>query len=484
MSIKNKTIKGVQWTAISSVAKILLYLLQMAILTHYLSHSQIGLVSLTIAITGILTIYMEAGFSNAIIHKQDITHNQLSSLYWLNIISGVLIFLFMVVLSPLIAKLYNEPILKNLIFINSFCVLFLSFGLQYKIVFQKHLNFKLISIIEVVTSLIALLATVNLIKYNFGIYTLVYSNLLMYFLLSASFIITGIKFHKPSFVFELKEIKFFINYGLNQIFCSNINYLNNQLDTIIIGKILGAEVLGLYSVAKLVAVRPYEFINPIVTRVTFPLMSQIQDNPEQLKSVYLKVVNYLSALNSIVYIFIAIYADVLIKIIFGEEWLKATTILRILCIAGFCKAIINPVSSLIYAKGRVDMATKWNFLLLITLILFIFGGSLYGITGISISLSLMFAMQFFVSYYTVIKNLINITLNDYFINVLVPLFITLAAAVIMILIIFFLKSFNLLALIFSFLTGLIIIFFLSIKLNKAFVDIIFEILKIKPINSL
>lgn len=139
-----------------------------------------------------------------------------------------------------------------------------------------------------------------------------------------------------------------------------LNYFNSQIDTLLIGKLLGVETLGVYNIAKQIIMKPIQIINPIVSKVSFPVMAKIQHDTDKLKEIYLKTINLLSSTNFPIYLFMFITAPQLVALIFGEKWIDAVVIVQILSIYGALRSIGNPVGALLLAKGRADWGFYWN----------------------------------------------------------------------------------------------------------------------------
>jgi len=421
MSLKQKAIKGIKWTAISSITIAIISIIQLSILTHYLSPKDYGLMAISMVIIGFSRIFSDIGISNAIIHKQNISHQQLSSLYWLNIISGITLFLIIALFSPFIATFYNQPQIKELLILVSFSFIILAFGNQFKIIFQKKLKFNIIAKIEVMATISAFIVAISLAMNNFGVYALVWATLISALVSSSLFIFNGLKYHKPSLYFNHKEIKSFISFGLFQIGENVLNYFSSQFDIILIGKLLGTEALGVYSVAKNLAMRPSQVTNPIITRVTFPIMSLAQDDIEQLKNIYLKTINYLASINFFIYIFMAILAEPIVSILFGDKWHGLAEIFQILCLYAMVRSIGNPIGSLQLAKGRADMGFYWDLGVFVFFPIAIYIGSFYGLIGISYGMLIVMVLQILLMWYFMVKPLCGAGFIEYFKQIILPL---------------------------------------------------------------
>ncbi len=427
MSLKAKAIRGIKWTTASTVVTTVLQLLQLAILARFLDPSAFGLMALVMVIIGFSQAFLDMGISNAIIHKQEITHEQLSTLYWVNILAGLGLFGIISLLSPFIAEFYNEPELTALIIIVGLTFVIQPFGQQFIVLWQKEMRFAEIAKIDVVNKLVSLVVSVYFAYHGHGVYALVYGTLAGVVSQTIQFMVLGLKEHKPSFVFRVSEIKEFLSFGAYQMGDKTINYFNSQIDVILIGKLMGTEALGIYSVAKQLIMRPAQVINPIVTKVTFPTMAKVQNNTEQLKNIYLKTINYLSSINFPVYAFLAVFAHEIVMLLFGPKWIKAVVIVQILSIYGAVRSTGNPIGSLLLAKGKANWGFWWNLGLFFYMPVGIFISSKWGLSGVAWGLVIMMTSLVVPNWFFLVKNLCHAKFVEYHKEIVVPALIALMA---------------------------------------------------------
>jgi O-antigen/teichoic acid export membrane protein len=428
MTLRAKAIAGTKWTSISSISIAVLQLFQVIILARYLAPSDFGLMAIVTVIIGFSAMFMDMGISSAIIHNQKITKGQLSSLYWLNLFAGFLLSGIVFILAPYIGRFYNESSLAGLIQLLSLTFIFSALGNQYRILYQKELLFKNLAVVDVISTMIGLaIAVFSAIK-GLGVYSLVYGTLFKVISANLVFFYKGIKNHCPALYYSHKEIKGMIGFGMFQMGERCINYFNSQFDTILIGRLLGVESLGVYTIAKTLVMRPAQIINPIVTKVMFPIMARVQDDNIKLKSIYLKTINYLCSINTPIYIAIAILAEPIIVLLFGENWLGATEILQILAIYYILRSTGNPIGALQLAKGRADLGFYWNLLLFVFFPAAIYLGSTYGLKGVAFSLVILSFLFSIPNWYFMVKPLCDAKFKEYFFNILHPVFISVTAA--------------------------------------------------------
>ncbi len=405
MDLKNQAIKGVKWVSVATVINSSLQFLLIVILSRFLSKSDFGLMALANVIIEFSSYFIDMGFSNLIIHKQNITHIQLSSIYWLSILTGIVIFLIIFLLSPVIAAFYKSPELNPLIKFISLTFIIIPFGQQHKMLLQKDLKFNDIAKIDVSARVIAFALAVTGGVMGLGVYALAVMVLATSIISTILYLVTGLKVHRPSFKFSHSSLKTLYSFGSFQLGEESINYFGTQFDTIIIGKILGTEALGIYTIAKNLVMRPSQIINPIVTRVTFPLMSKFQDNKDLLKKTYTSTINYLSSINFPIHLVILILAEPLINILFTKTWSQAIVIVKILALFSLVSSTFNPIGSLMLAKGRADLGFYWVIFFTMFSLPIVYAGTLLGLQGVSYSQLFLFIIVYYPFYRFIIRRL-------------------------------------------------------------------------------
>lgn len=413
MSLKQKAIKGIKWTSSSAVIVSVIQILQIIILTKLLSPSDFGIMAIILFIVNFSQNFIDFGISNAIIFKQEISKKALSSLYFLSICIGVLFFIGVFMSSSLIAGYYNDQRLVVPIQLISVIFIIVPFGQQYQVLLKKMLDFKSLAVIDVISRFAGFILTVVLAYFGYGVFSLVWGTILYSFISTLLLIIKGITVYKPSVYFSYSEIKPLIGFGFFQMGEKVVNYLNKEIDVLIIGKFLGMEVLGIYNIAKDFISKPYQLINPVITKVTFPVMASVQHDTVKIKRIYLETLKYLAIINSIIFFFCFFYSDEIVILFFGKEWIASSSILKILSIYMLIRSIGNPVGSLQLALGRADLGFYWNIVLLLIVPATIYFSKFYGIQGITVGLLLSQLLLYYPSWKYMVKKLSPISFREY-----------------------------------------------------------------------
>lgn len=413
MSLRSKAVSGVKWTTMSSGLLALVQLIKVSVLVRYLDKADFGLMALIVFVMGFLNLFIDMGFSTAIIHKKDITKNEYSSLFWVNIFFSIGLFLILTIITPFIATFYNEPKLVFLLPLMCLSIVISALGRQFKTIDQKNLKFRRIAILDSFSAIIALLFAVLLAMNNYGVLALVYSTLLQFIIVNIFYLLIGILEEGIKFRLSLVEVKPFFKIGIYYVGGQVVNYFNRDVDILIVGKVFGAEILGGYSLAKQLVNRPAQIINPILTKVAAPVLVKFKHNIDDLQNNYLKLVNIISTLNITIYLGVIVFAGPIISILYGNEYSYIAFIVRILSCYMIIRSIGNPIGSLVVATGRTDLEFYWNLIVLVVIPVSILIGAGYGINGVVISILFFRILLFVPSWYFLIWKTIKIPLARY-----------------------------------------------------------------------
>jgi len=427
ISLKISASSGIKWISLSSVITSFLYIIEMGILAHLLSPEDFGLMAMIMVIIGFAQAYADMGISNAIIQRQDTTENQLSSLYWLNIFTGVMVCASVIAITPIIIEFYHEPRLKNLICWSALVFLITPLGQQFQILLQKNFKFFQLSIIETLATIVGVGIAIGCALNSFGVYSLILGRLSqqtvkMFMLVGSSW-----KKWRPSLHFSRTDLTGYLGFGLYQMGERSINYFNANLDQLLIGALVGAEALGHYNLAFNLVILPIAKINPILTRVAFPVFAKIQFDNNRLKRGYLLVIRVLSLINFPLLLGLAATAPIFIPVVFGNEWIPATKVVVILAFVALLRSTGNPLGSLLLAKGRADLGFKLNAVKLIVHIPGIYIGAHFGgMVGVAIMLLFLQILYSTLGDCLMVKIILGPCLREYLMS-MIPAFILSAA---------------------------------------------------------
>jgi len=410
--LKKRTLNGVKWSSFSSLSVAVIQFVTVILLAYFLEKNELGQIAIIQTVVGITVIFLDMGISNAVIYKKDITEEQLSSVYWVNIFSGVFFTIIIFFSAELVATFYDSKELINAIKIISISFFILSLSRLYKFLFIKHLHLKEVALSEILSYAVAFIAMLVLLYLEYKVLAFVYSVIIRSIIQSLFLFSQGLKLFIPKAVYNHKSLKEFFSYGIFNLGQNISVYFNAQLDTILIGKLLGLEILGVYNVAKVLASKPLQLIAPVVSKVTFPLMAKAQTDLNKLKQIYITAIKYLFAVVLVIYVTMIFEAADLIQIIYGDKWQEAIPILQLIAVLYLVNAIGNPIGSIILATGKVNWGFYWNIGMLVLIPILIYISSGYGIYTMIISLILYHTVAFFISFKLITQRILNISLKE------------------------------------------------------------------------
>lgn len=426
MSMLKAAKSGMIWITTSTIIRSLVSLFQISILTRHLAKEDFGTIAIATVFIGFTQLFMDLGISVGIMHKQDITRNQYSSLFWLNLIMGCILTVILIVLSPLISMAYSDQSLTPIIILLSLTVFLAALGSQHRTVQQKELRFRYIAINEIASALLTMLVAVILAIKGFGVYSLVYSTLTGVFFSNILYLIIGLyKDKNIYFHFRLKETYSFLKIGVFSIGSSILDYLSREIDVVFISAAFGRDVLGLYSLCKKIVQMLYGTINPIITRILTPLFAKIQKDKNQIKSVYLRLLETLAITNFPIYFFVSVFSKTILYYLYGDQYVTGTFILSILAIYYGILSISNPVGSLQIAFGRTDIGFYWTIYRIVATLIIVSIASFFNIDTMVILFLAMAILNTVLMWRFQIYIMIEMYFKEFLSSILKPLTFTL-----------------------------------------------------------
>ena len=423
MSLKKSFINGVKWNSIGVSSRAIFQILQISILTRFLPTEHFGLIAMALFVVQFSNIFLDMGLTSAILHKTEISKNEFSSIYWLNILVSILLYSILYISAPAVADFYDEFELNTIIPILGLNIVLVAIGRQHQTMFQKKIQFKTIALVEIISSLIGLISAIILAVKDFGVYSLVYSTLVKSFLTNVIFLILAKKKYPLKLHFNLKETKPFLKIGGFTMGSTILDFFSRETDILIIGKLLGSENLGIYSLSKQLVLKLFSTITPIVINVLSPILSGIQNDQNRLKNSFLKTIKYLSFINFPIYLVIIITSKEILGIVYGNEYVGAHKVLGYLAFFYAITTLSNPVGSLQIATGRTDLGLKWTILRIIISPICIYIGALFDIETVSLVFALLSLSLIIPLWRIQLKPMIQITLKDYLMQFIKPLLV-------------------------------------------------------------
>lgn len=355
-SLKQKTAKGVLWSAIEQFSVQIIQFVLGLIMARILSPHDYGLVGMILVFTSIAETFVNSGFSNALIRKQNKTEVDYSTAFYFNIVVGVVAYLLLFLLSPFIADFYNEPLLESLTKVVSINVFINSLGIVQRARYSIKVDFKTQAKATTTSVLFSGIIGIWMAYSGYGVWAIVWQSVIRNGL---NVLLLWI-FAKwlPQLQFSWQSFREMWSFGYKLLLSGLIGTIYRDVYQLIIGKVFSATDLGNYTRAKQFASFPSSNITGIIGRVTYPILSSIQDDDVRLERVYRKYLRLSAFIVFPLMVGLSALAEPLIIYILTEKWRASIILLQIICLSMMWYPIHAINLNLLQVKGRSDLFLK------------------------------------------------------------------------------------------------------------------------------
>lgn len=356
--IKKKTKNAVYWDFFSKFSTQGMQFLFSIILARILSPTEYGIIALPMVFLAVAQCFVNSGFSAALIRKSEITEKDLSTAFYFSVLVGIVCYIILYLLSPYIALFYNEPILCDLLKVTALSTILVPLqSVQYALLNRK-LDYKTPAIIAFWSNLITGLVGIFLAYDGYGVWALVFQGISGN-VFSLIAIWTVFKW-RPRFIWSWDSFHYLFGFGSKILASGVIDALHDNIYPIVIGKYYSAKDLGLYNRALGYAKLPFTQINGMLDSISYPVLSRLQGDPNQLSSVFLRFLRINIFILCPVMLGLASLAYPLIIVMITEKWVMCVPFLQILCLPVIFWPIQTLNFTILKVLGRSDILLRLN----------------------------------------------------------------------------------------------------------------------------
>lgn len=386
-NLRSKAVQGISWSFAGQMVKQSFQFVFNVILARLLSPAEFGLVAMANVFVYFLLIFSDLGISSALIQKKNVTESHWSSAFWLNFALGLILTVLFVFLSPAIAHFYNHPELENILMVLSVNFVLSSLTMIQQSILTRNLDFYALMVRDIGSVVISGLLAIYLAFKGWGVWSLVIQ-LLIATTVNNIFLWCSSQW-RPKFIFSLTAIKDFFSFSSNLTCFQTLNYFARNLDQLLIGKFLGSQELGYYSLAYKLMMLPLQNISWVLVKVMFPVFSKVQDDKVRLGRAFLKMLKAISIISfPIMMLFFALGPE-LIRTVYGPKWSLAGDIVRILSFCGMFQSV-GTIAGLVYQSiGKTDLQLRMGILDTAITFLTLFFCVRYGLFGVALGYTTM-----------------------------------------------------------------------------------------------
>lgn len=377
---------ALSWSVVGQILKQGGNVAIMVALARLLGPSEFGLVAMVSVFSGLARLFVELGLGSAIIRSKHLSAEQLSTIFWLNLGSGVTMTLLFAAVSPWIAAYYGQPeVLRLTIWLGGAFTLN-ALSVVHRNLLARDLAFRQLALVESTSALGAGLLAVVLAARGAGAYSLVAQQLAEPALAAALLWLRREFVPRP--VFRWRAIREQLGFGGHLVGFSVVNYFARNVDDAVVGRYFGDGPLGIYNRAYNLMLMPLREISAVVSRVMYPALAQIQDEHAEVRRLWLKGIRQISFITFPIAAILIVTAEPLVVTVFGQQWLAVAPVLQLLMPAGALSSIGTTAGWIYLSQGRSDWMLKWELVSASVRVAGIFAGLPWGIEGVAAGFTL------------------------------------------------------------------------------------------------
>ncbi|HET9384232.1 MAG TPA: lipopolysaccharide biosynthesis protein [Gemmatimonadales bacterium] len=383
--LKSRALRGGFARMCAQAANFVLRVGSLMVLARLLTPREYGLFGMVTAITGVFALFRDAGLSTVTIQRPTISDGQLSALFWLNLLVGLLLALLCVGAAPLLVAFYGEPQLFWVTIVTGCAFPLNAAGIQHSALLQRHMRFGALAAIDVAAQICSVTMGIAMALLGFGYWALVAAALTLPAVTttgtwSATRWVPG----RPRGEGEIGSM---IRFGGTLTLNSLVVYVAYNVDKLLIGRVWGADALGLYGRAYQLVNIPTENLNSAVGGVAVSALSRLQDDPGRFKNYFLRAYSLVLAMTIPVTTACACFAEDIIVVVLGQQWTNAAGVFTILAPTIVAFGVLNPMVWLLFSTGRVSRSLHMALVIAPTVILGYVIGLPYGPLGVALGYS-------------------------------------------------------------------------------------------------
>lgn len=380
-NLKQKAASGIAWAALEKYSTMFIQFISGIVLARLLTPYDYGCIGMLSIFMVLAEAFIDGGFGSALIQKKRPSQEDYSTIFWWNLGMALVMYFILFMSAPAISRFYKIPLLCNVLRVQGLVLFIYAFNIVQRNQLRKKLNFKVLSIVTITTSIISLVITIYMAYKGFGVWALVAQNLI-------SAAIPAIIFWffikwRPLLSFSKYSFKELFGFGFYMFLTYLINNFSTKIQGLLIGKIYNPTTMGYYSKAMTTESLASSSITSIMTQVSYPLYAEAQENKEQLGNMIKRLTMTISYITFPLLFILLLAAKPIFILLYSDRWLASVPYFQVLCFAGMGASLTAVNTQPIAAIGKSKIMFTWTLLKRAVGITAVVGGLfLFGMKGL------------------------------------------------------------------------------------------------------
>lgn len=352
-SLRSRTIKGVAWSGIDNVTRFGVTFVVSIVLARLLTPDDYGLIGITAIFTAICQTLVNAGFTNALIRKKNATDDDYNTAFIVNLALSILLYMAIFISAPFIADFFRRQELTDLIRVLSLGIIVDALAMVQQTRLTKRIDFRSQTRITIIASVASGCAGIFLALYGFGVWALVSQQLLSQIIRTS--LLWKVNKWVPRLRFSNNSFHELFGFGWKMMVSGLIDTIWGQLSQVVVGRCYSPATLGQYTRAGQFAKLFSSNLTGVVQRVTYPVLSNIQDDKMRMVAAYRKMIKTTMFVAAIGMLFLGAISEPLLYCLIGPQWHEAATYLPLICISGSLYPLHAMNLNMLQVQGRSDL---------------------------------------------------------------------------------------------------------------------------------
>lgn len=383
--LKERSLRAASLKIFAQGTNFLLRVGSLMVLARLLEPKDFGLVGMVTAVTGVFSILKDPGLSMITVQRSTITNEEISTLFWLNMLVGLILGMLCFSLAPVLVMFYREPALFWVTAALATGVIFYAAGAQHSALLQRSMRFGTLSVVEIIAQSASTICGIVMALTGYGYWAIVGMTVMHPAVFTTCMWLTTAWI--PGKPHRGVGVRSMVRFGGTTTIHGLVTYFSYNLDKILLGRFWGAEALGIYGRAFQLITIPSENLNAATGDVLFAALSRLQGDPNRFKNYFLKGYSLILSLTLPSTLACVIFADDIIFLVLGPKWKDAVLIFRLLAPAILSLALINPMYWLLISLGMPGRSLKIALVLAPLVIIATVLGLVYGPSGVALGYS-------------------------------------------------------------------------------------------------
>lgn len=363
------------------------------VVARLLEPADYGLMGMAVTVTGFLEAFRGFGFTSAVIQRKEVNDRVLNGVFWIGTLFSFTLAATLALGAPWIGKFYHDARVADIILVLSLNFVILPFGMVPTALLNRRMEFARLGFQDFSQSLLAGASALALAASGWGVWALVGGSLVN--AITGAIVVNALCPWRPGLRFSWQDVRDTVGFGGNVAGFQIFNYWARKGDDLIIGRFLGPQQLGYYSLGYRLMLMPLELVTTVLARVLYPALSRLRDDEKRFGSAYMRLVGSIAFVTFPMMAGLSVLAQPLVEALLGEKWLPAVPIVMVLAPLGMLQSVASSTEVVMLGKGRSDIFVNWGVFAGLIILASFFAGLPWGALGVAVSYALAFTLLFF-----------------------------------------------------------------------------------------